>query len=276
MQPTATVQLFPGLSDELITLLQQLAPDAWEQPTACPGWSVKDLVAHLLGGNIGRLSFGRDHLLRKATAQAPTSNAELITWINEQNVAWVQAAERISPAVLIDFLAMTDRQVAEFFVTLDMDAPAAIGVGWAGETQSTNWFDIGREYTEKWFHQQQIREAVGAQGLVGRRWLLPVIEICLRALPYTYQAVEAAQGTTIIVHITGEAGGVWSLVRGDNAWELYAGKAETAAAEVQFSDDTAWRLFSKGLDQAELLRRIEIDGDAALGTKIADLVAIMA
>jgi uncharacterized protein (TIGR03083 family) len=276
MQPTTTVDLFPGLSDELLTLLRQLAPDAWQRPTACPGWSVKDLVAHLLGGNIGRLSFGRDHLLRKESARAPTSNAELIDWINAQNTAWVQAAERISPPVLIDFLALTDQQVAEFFTTLDMQAPAPISVGWAGETQSSNWFDVGREYTEKWFHQQQIREAVGAPGLVERRWLLPVIEICLRALPYTYQTIAAAEGTAIVVRIVGAAGGVWSLVRGDRDWTLYAGEAETAAATVQLSDDTAWRLFSKGLDQAELLRRMQIEDDATLGARIADLVAIMA
>ncbi|MBV9789747.1 MAG: maleylpyruvate isomerase family mycothiol-dependent enzyme [Chloroflexi bacterium] len=276
MQPTATVQLFPDLSEELLTLLRQLAPEDWGQPTACPGWSVKDLVAHLLGGNIGRLSFGRDHLLRKASARAPSNNAELIDWINEQNATWVQAAERISPPVLIDFLAVTDRQVAEFFTTLDMDAPAPISVGWAGETQSTNWFDVGREYTEKWFHQQQIREAVGAPGLMERRWLLPVIELCLRALPYTYREVAAADSTAIRVRITGAAGGVWSLVRENQDWQLYAGEATPAAADVQLSDDTAWRLFTKGLDRAELLSRMQIDGDAALGATVADLVAIMA
>lgn len=276
MQPTATVDLFPGLSDELLMLLRHLAPDAWQRPTACPGWSVKDLVAHLLGGNISRLSFGRDHLLRKQSARAPTSNAELIDWINQQNAVWVQAAERISPPVLIDFLALTDRQVAEFFATLDMQAPAAIGVGWSGETQSANWFDVGREYTEKWFHQQQIREAVGAPGLIERRWLLPVIEICLRALPYTYQAVAADAGTALVVRIDGDAGGVWSLVRGDRDWTLYAGAAATADATVQLSDDTAWRLFSKGLDRSELLSRVQIQGDTALGARIADLVAIMA
>lgn len=276
MQPTATVHLFPGLSDELLRLLRQLSPEQWERPTVCPGWSVKDLVAHLLGGNIGRLSFGRDRLLRKEAARAPTSNAELIAWINEQNAAWVQAAERISPPVLIDFLAMTDQQVATFFATLNMEEPAAIGVGWAGETRSTNWFDVGREYTEKWFHQQQIREAVGANGLVQRHWLFPVIEICLRALPYTYQSVEAAPGTTVGVRITGEAGGVWSLVRNTEDWELYAGESGAVAAAVQLSDDTAWRLCSKGLDRVALMSRIEIDGDAALGATIADLVAIMA
>ncbi len=178
--------------------------------------------------------------------------------------------------LLIDLLALTDPQVVAFFATLPPEAPTSIGVGWAGETHSATWFDIGREYTEKWFHQQHIREAVGAPGLVERHWLRPVSDICLRALPYTYQPVDAPEGTSITVRIRGDAGGVWSLVRRDQAWRLYAGEQEPAGTCVQLSDDTAWRLFSKGLDRTTLVQRIGIEGDAALGAKMVDMVAIMA
>ncbi len=205
-----------------------------------------------------------------------TTNADLTAFINEQNAAWVSAAQQISPPLLVDFLTVTDQQVYEFFKGLPMEEPTGVAVAWAGETQSANWFDIGREYTEKWFHQQQIREAIGVQGLVERHWLFPVIEICLRAFPYAYHTVEAADGTTITVRITGEAGGVWSLVRRNHAWQLYAGEDATAVTSVQLSDDTAWRLFSKGWDRAALVEQIGIDGNAALGSKIVDAVAIMA
>ena len=29
-------------------------------PTPCPGWSVHDLAAHILGDEVGQLSMGRD------------------------------------------------------------------------------------------------------------------------------------------------------------------------------------------------------------------------
>jgi uncharacterized protein (TIGR03083 family) len=274
--PTATVHLFPTLSAELLALLRALPADDWYRPTACTGWSVKDVVAHLLGGNIGRLSFGRDRLQRESTGGVPTTNATLVAMINDQNATWVSAARQISPPVLLDFLALTDRQVAAYFAALPMDEATAIGVGWAGETRSAHWFDIGREYTEKWFHQQHIREAVGASGLVERRWLRPVIEICLHALPFTYRSVEAADGTAVVVRIAGDAGGVWSLVRNAGAWQIYAGEDQVAAAVVHFSDDTAWRLFSKGLDRETLAQRITSEGDRALGSHIVDALAIMA
>ncbi len=57
LMPTATVHLFPGLSAELLTLLRQLSLHEWELPTVCALWSVKDLAAHLLGGNSGPFHF---------------------------------------------------------------------------------------------------------------------------------------------------------------------------------------------------------------------------
>jgi uncharacterized protein (TIGR03083 family) len=274
--PTITVPLFPGLSRALLTLLRQLPERDWAQPTVCKGWSVKDVVAHLLGGNLGRLSFQRDRLQRNSPERMMTTNAALITWINAQNEAWVHAARRMSPPILIDFLELTDAQLHAFFQLLPPEAQTGMGVAWAGEETSANWLDIGREYTEQWFHQQQIREAVKVPGLVERQCLYPVMEICLRALPYTYRNVNAAEETAITVLIRGAAGGTWSLLRQHRHWHLYTGTRDDAITQITLSDDTAWRLFSKGLSLPEVQRAVTITGDTALGTPIWELVAIMA
>jgi hypothetical protein len=42
--------------------------------------------------------------------------------------------------------------------------------------------ETGREYTERWHHQMQIREAVGAPGLLERRWYQPVLDLSVRAV----------------------------------------------------------------------------------------------
>lgn len=276
VEPLSTLELFPALSAELLALLRNLSFGDWARPTACPDWSVKDIVAHLLDGNIRRLSFRRDGLPRLSPDFAIATNADLIKFLNQLNAEWVRAAKRISPALLIEFLELTDRQLYDFFKTLPLDQPAAIGVGWAGEKISLNWFDIGREFTEKWLHQQQIREAVGQKGLIERRWLHPVLAICLRALPYTYRDVEAEAGTTINLWITGEASGQWSLVRHENDWRLYVGVSSTPAVSIHLSDDTAWRLLSKGLKPEEMPSKIQLEGDPELGSKIFEVVAIMA
>jgi len=275
MTPVFLVDLFPGLHAELMTLLRGLTPDDWVRPTACALWSVKDLAAHLLDGSVRRLSFGRDGL--PATPDAPVSSyADLVGYLNRLNAEWTAAARRLSPRVLIELLDFTSGPVHAFFRSLDPHAPALFPVAWAGEEASQNWFDIGREYTERWLHQQQIREAVGAAGLTARRWLHPTLDIFVRALPLAYQGVNAPAGRSVRIAIEGEAGGVWTLVRGAEGWLIFAGWEADPAATVSLDQGAAWRLFSKGLDPESARRSLRIEGDPRLGEPVLGTLAVMA
>jgi uncharacterized protein (TIGR03083 family) len=269
------LHLFPDLHAELMSLLRRLKPGEWRLPTACALWSVKDIVAHLLDTCLRRLSFGRDGLA--AAANRPiSSNADLVEYLNHLNAEWVAATRRLSPPVLMDLMDLAVPQLHAYFQSLDPHAPAKFGVAWAGEQTSANWFDIGREYTERWLHQQQIREAVGAAALTGRNWLNPALDIFVRALPFTYEPIEAAAGTTIMVEISGEAGGIWTLGREAEGWVLFAGREERPAARVSLDQDTAWKLFSKGLSRDEASRRVQLEGDPRLGRPVLGSLAVMA
>jgi hypothetical protein len=202
--------------------------------------------------------------------------ADLVKYLNRLNSDWVTAARRISAPLLIDLLEHTGRQVSELFAGLDPDGPAIFAVAWAGEEQSANWFDVGREYTERWLHQQQIRDAVGAPGLSSREWMHPVLDLFLRALPHRYREVAAAPGAELHVAIEGPAGGDWTLRREAAEWRLYAGASRTPAARARMDQDTAWRLFSKGLGPAEARARVTIEGDQPLGARVLGALAIMA
>ena len=278
LQPVGPAHLahrFAPLDAELLALLRGLRPDDWNRPTACALWTVKDIAAHLLDGNVRRLSFQRDGL--SAEPDVPIREyPDLVKYLNRLNAEWVSAARRISPPLLIDLLDHTGRQVAELFGRLDPDAPALFPVAWAGEAQSANWFDIGREYTERWLHQQQIRDAVNAPGLTSRDWMHPVLDLFLRALPYRYREVAAEPETELHIAIDGAAGGDWTLRREAAGWRLYAGASGSPAARVRLTQDTAWRLFSKGLDPDEARQRVTIEGDQALGAGVLGTLAVMA
>ena len=58
--PIDTVSLFPLLDQELIALLRSLKRDDWYRPTLARLWTVKDIAAHLLDGNMRTLSLARD------------------------------------------------------------------------------------------------------------------------------------------------------------------------------------------------------------------------
>jgi uncharacterized protein (TIGR03083 family) len=273
--PVFLVDLFPGLHAELMTLLRGLDRRDWFRPTACSLWSVKDIAAHLLDGHLRRLSFGRDGL-DAAPATPISSHSDLVAYLNRLNAEWTSACRRLSPQVLIDLLDFTSGQIHAFFRSLDPHSPALFSVAWAGDEVSPNWFDIAREYTERWLHQQQIREAVGAPGLTARGWLHPTLDVFMRALPFSYREVETQPGSSVRFEIRGEAGGVWTLAREAQGWALYVGASATSDAQVSLDQETAWKLFSKGLDRDSGKRRIRIEGERRLGQPVLDALAVMA
>lgn len=271
-KPILVVDLFPPVLDGLLDVLASLTPDEWMRPTACEGWNVHDVALHLLSGEIGILSRKRDTFARSSIHF--TTWDELVAGLNAWNAVWVEVTRRISPRVLCDVLALSGPQVCDYFASLD---PFALGgpVNWAGPDPAPVWLDLARELTERWHHQQHIRDAVGKPGLTEPRFMTPILDAFARALPHTYREVSAPTGTQVTLTITGPAGGHWTVVRADSAWRLFSGRPSAPAAEVILDPDTAWRLFTKGLSPAEARLRVEMRGNVPLGEPILRMVSII-
>jgi uncharacterized protein (TIGR03083 family) len=275
VEPVYLLERFPALHHELMSLLRGLDEADWARPTACALWSVKDIVAHLLDTGLRRLSSGRGGFM-PAPEGGRASYADLVAHLNRLNAEWVSASRRLSPPVLMELMDVTAPQVHAFFGSLDPHARASFGVAWAGEESSPVWFDIGREYTERWLHQQQIREAVDAPGLLGREWLYPALDIFMRALPHTYRAVHPEPGRSIHFAIGGHAGGDWTLRRQPQGWSLFTGRDEHSATRVSLDAEAAWKLFSKGQSPEAARQSVKIEGDAVLGEPVFSALAVMA
>lgn len=276
--PIQVLDLFEPLNDNLVALLAGLPRHEWERPTICSRWSVKDIAAHLLDGMMRRLSIHRDGFAGDPPGAIGSYN-DLLAYLDRLNADWVAAMRRISPEMLVELLRMHGPQVAAFFRTLDPFAPAIFSVAWAGQTSSPTWFDVARDYTEQWLHQQQIRLAVGAPGAMERDLFYPVLATFLLALPHTYRDVDAAEGTAVRVVIDGEAGGRWRIAREDGLWRWSDDSEDMmTAATVAIPQDLAWRLFSKGIrpDAPEARQRVAIDGDAELGAVALSMISVMA
>jgi len=257
-------------------VLRTLLPEDWQKPTSAPGWRVGDVVAHLTDTAIRRLSTGRDGHLQAPPAGGPPSTADLLAFINHLNGEWVAASRRVSPRLSIELLDVVARQLADFFEGQDLQAPGLYGVAWAGEHESAAWLDIGREYTERWHHHQQIVEAVGGRPLVSRRWLFPVLDLSMRALPLAYRGIQAEPATVVTIEVTGEAGGAWTLVREPLGWRLFNGALPHAAAHLRVDQDTAWRMFFKQRSRAQVLAAMTVTGNTELAQPFAGVLAVMA
>jgi uncharacterized protein (TIGR03083 family) len=264
LSPTDTRHFFRPLSAEFVALLRDLPADAWEKRTVAREWRVRDVVAHLLDGAIRRISFHRDRHQPPAPPQQIASERDFVAFINGLNAQWIAAANRISPRVLTDLYAWASEELAAFFESQSMDAPALFAVSWAGESTSAGWFDVGRELTEVWHHQQQVRDAVGGTPASEPAWLHAVLEIAVRGLPHAYSQVPTRSGDTLAIRIHGDAGGTWTLRRDDDRWSIWAGEPTAPTSRIQMSDGTAWRILFNAFDESDVARSLQVTGDAAL------------
>jgi len=272
--PIPTLHLFPKLDAKLLELLKSLSVEEWRFKTLARQWTVKDIASHLLDGNIRTLSFSRDQYIGEQSGKVDTYQ-DIVDYLNRLNADWVKATKRVSPAVLIELLEITGKEYIEQLNKLDPFEPAIFSVGWAGQDESPNWFHIAREYTEKWHHQQQIREAVNKPGIMTKEFFYPLIDTFMRALPHTYRNVKAAEGTSINVKVTSDLGGEWVLEKSGKIW-LLQNQSGNAKAEIIIDPDTAWKLFTKGLGGSEAESKIEFQGNQELGKPILSMLSVMA
>jgi uncharacterized protein (TIGR03083 family) len=262
--PVDTRPLFRPVSSALVNLLRQAAPADWDRPTVAGEWLVRDVVAHLLDTTVRRLSFHRDRMTPPPPPAAIDSERDFVAFINGLNAQWVTAARRLSPRVLADLYARASAEQADWFESQRLDGPALFSVSWAGEITSENWFDIGREFTELWHHQQQIRMALGAAALPDPRLLRAVIDVAVRGLPHAYRDVGGIPGQTVVIDVTGPAGGQWTLVRVGDRWTLSRGATGSETARVRLDQDLAWKVLFNAARGPEAVQGIRISGDADL------------
>ena len=216
-------------------LLGSLDREEWLRVTGC-GWSVKDLALHLLDADLGWLSRGRDADMTSLLPMADDYR-EFVKALNQKNQRWVETAAGLSQRVVTDLLAWSGDQVAVYHDSLDPSDTSQ--VAWAGGEVPV-WLGMGRDFTERWVHQKQMREALGMPG-DHDRYLPVVLSIFVWAFPHQYRA--AAEPSTLVNLDLGEPAR-WHLTRGHERWELEPGLAHPASAAIKTDMDTAWRLFT--------------------------------
>lgn len=262
--PLDTRRFFRPVSSSLVALLRRLADDDWQRPTIAGDWTVRDVVAHLLDTACRRLSFHRDGMPPPPPSRAIASERDFVAFINDLNAQWVTAARRLSPRVLTDVYERTSLDLADWIESVPFAAPALFPVSWAGEQTSAGWFDLGREFTELWHHQQQVRMAVRADSLADPRYLGAVIDVAVRGLPHAFRDVVAERGQTVAIEVTGASGGHWTLSREDERWTIARGTPSAPTTHVRLDADAAWKLLFNALSASDAARAVQVEGRAEL------------
>lgn len=267
--------LFRPLDMLLVALLEEIEPKDWNKQTVAKAWRVKDVVSHLLDGNLRTLSIQRDRYFGE---QPPSSSEyrDVVSWLNQLNADWVRATRRLSPEILTLLHKTTGALVSDYYEQLNLFDEAIFPVAWVGENRSLNWMHLAREYTEKWHHQQQIRDALGMEGIMNRELFYPFIDTFMRGLPHTFRDVTSANETVVTATISGDIGGAWSIQKKEESWELITPMTKEAHAEVIIPPQIAWKLFSKSVRPQEVLDNVQLFGQKELALRVLDMVSVMA
>ncbi len=281
--------------------MRQLGDDDWDRPTVAGVWRVRDIVGHLLDIDLRTLSGGRDRHRLVARGRSLSSFSDVVGFINELNAEGISYTARLSPRVMTDLLDVAGRGVSAYVASLPPHEDAWIPVAWADEDRSANWMNIGRDYTEHWHHQMQIRDAVGAPPLLQRQWIEPLLDLSVRALRRAYKIAEirdgkesgfgntdclpsrllvsAPVGTAVVfqVDIEGNIDSLlaWSVIRDESGWTVMRGQPSDVAACLRTDADTAWKLLYNALSPEAARARVAITGDAALVEPMLNARSVM-
>jgi uncharacterized protein (TIGR03083 family) len=246
----------------LLDLLQTFGDADWQRPTPCPGWSVLDLVCHLVGDDLGLLARNRDAHFGTTPPEDVVDDEGFARWLDDLQDDWVRAARRISPRVAAGLLSWSGPQVVEM---LEREDPAQVvaSVSWAGSGTVPRWLDHARELSEQWIHRQQIRTALGLAADVEGPTAEAVLDALRWAYPYRLASIARNGGRTAAIEVTGTFERRWFLLETSGAWSLVDEPQTPVAARLIVTTDQAWRLLTNNMapeEQSEL----DLTGDPAI------------
>ncbi|MDQ6686359.1 MAG: maleylpyruvate isomerase family mycothiol-dependent enzyme [Actinomycetota bacterium] len=246
-------------------LAREIPEEQWGLATDLPGWSVKDVVAH-----IAHLEFvmagGAEEPGDETARTGPGSRSAHYT---ERGVAARRG--RTMPELVDEIEAAVEQRYAELRAQppTDPDAAAARtpgGIGWDTATLLSN------RPIDVWMHEQDIRRAIDRPGGFDSPAAAHAVGVFLRALPMVVgKRVAPPAGTS--VHVTIPDAGVRSTVR--------VGEDGRATPTPESTDpDTALSMNSEAFvilaggrrrpDQVE----VQIAGDADLGARVLESLAV--
>jgi uncharacterized protein (TIGR03083 family) len=181
---------------DIADLCDGLTPEEWNTPTECPGWTVFDNVAHMIGTE------------RMLAGERPTAGADdaalgaahVRNDIGKANEQWIATYRSFDgPALLEEFRAVTARRLdalrALTEAEWDAEGFTPEGPGPYRQFMAIRVFDC-------WYHDQDIREALDRPGcLDGEVADLSLARVRSKALGYVVGKKAGAPPGSVVVFV---------------------------------------------------------------------------
>ena len=242
---------------------RSLGPADWAAETGCPGWTVKDVVAHVAGAEASLL--GRPQPAHEVPADLPHVR-------NEMGAVMEVAVDfrRPWPAerVLAEFEEVTAARLAELRAP-GFDLEAAVASPFGGETTLGRLLPI--RVLDSYADEQDVRRAVGRPGhLDGPAFELSVARLVAGDRQVVPQRVPDAIGSVVVLEIDGAPHVFDYRAEAPSAEPL--GEGDRPAATVSMP---AGAYLAAACGRADVDRSaISVTGDEGLGWAVAGALGL--
>ena len=241
-------------------LVSDLDEERWATPTACPGWTVQDVVSHIIGVEM-TLSGQKPPLVEADVRGFPHVRND----IGAMNEHWVEAFRAEPPA-----------KVLEQYRTITAARAEALRKMTDAEFQAPSWTPMGEatylrfmriRLFDCWLHDQDIRDAVGRPGNEDGQAAEMSLDEMTQALGYVVgKRAKVPDGSSVTFDLTGPVRRQIHVVVEGRARvvDSLPGPAKTT---LSMTSSLFVRLCGGRTDTEA--RAVRFTGDTALGQQVA-------
>ncbi len=263
------VALFEEVWGDTAALCDALTEEQWALPTDCPGWTVQDNVAHMIG---------TERMLSGEQPEAPAVEgaAHVRNDIGKANEQWIASYRDQPGKVVLDAFRTVTAQRLDALRKLsaeDWDRE-----GFTPEGPGPYRLFMAIRVFDCWYHDQDIREALGRPGFLEG----PVADLSLgrippKGLPYVVgKKAGAPPGSTVVFEVAGSSPLVAAVHVPPEGRAVLLDSPPAVATVTLGMDRRTFSRLAGGRwtgDRARTEGVVNIQGDHELGTRIIDNMA---
>ncbi|MGI8846952.1 MAG: maleylpyruvate isomerase family mycothiol-dependent enzyme [Candidatus Dormibacteria bacterium] len=267
-EAATTIDLLEGTWKSIGQLCHGLDEQRSRLATDCPGWTVRDQIAHVIGSERG--------MRGEAPPDVEVTTAHVHNPLGAFNERWVVTRRDVPfDTLLVEYHEIAAERIAEHRA-LTPDQLSEIVPTPAGRVPLADFIDL--RVFDCFTHEQDIRRALGAPGRLDSEEARRAVRRMAAGLPRVVaRIVGAPDGTRARFRVEGPAGGDWTVVVDDRRGRLQEGDVGAVMATL-VSDVETFLCLCAGRWSAERVlaqERLQLESNTDFGHRIAQRLTLV-